>query len=383
MAGGVIRIVGGLQRSQRPSFAVVRGLLPAPVGLCRRFFRAVSVCEMAKSKVLLIAPSFFGYRDSVAAELRRQGEEVVVMNDRPSESTLFKSLGKVSYGLVDAAIDRYSCDIARIASRGDFARVIYMGGMSFCFSRKQMERIRSASSAFFVAYLWDSLANCQRFGESASYFDNVMSFDPGDCVRGVTLRPLFYRDALSSAGPKTEDEFEYDACFIGTVHQVSKFKTVLKVCDGLESEGLRVFKYFYIPGRTTALLRSFSDWAYWGNNLQFEPIDPGKLKYVYEHSRSIIDAPQKGQRGLTMRSIESVGLKRKLITANQDVLNYDFAGEGRVCAVGCRDEVPRQFFESTYRELPPDVYGSYSIVEFSKALMGRAPLYEGYRNASA
>lgn len=331
------------------------------------------------SKVLLIAPSFFGYRDSVADVLRSQGEEVTVVNDRPSEGFLFKAAGKINYNLAERKIDAYSQDLARLVGKGVFARLIYMGGMSFCFSRKQMERIRSASDACFVAYLWDSLRNYQRFGGAIDCFDDIVSFDPGDCVHRITLRPLFYRNALAEVSRVPEGGFEYDACFVGTVHQISKFKSVLRICETLEAEGRRVFKYFYVPGRSVALFRSFSERAYWRGDLKFKPLPPEELGDIYRKSKAIIDAPQMGQRGLTMRAIESVGLKRKLITTNRDVLNYDFAQEGRVLVFDDSKKVPRGFFDTPYLGLPPTVYESYSIDVFAKTLMGRASAYEGYR----
>ena len=40
--------------------------------------------------------------------------------------------------------------------------------------------------------------------------------------------------------------------------------------------------------------------------------------------RCVVDVENPGQHGLTMRSIEIIGLKRKFITTNPDIVNYDF-----------------------------------------------------------
>ena len=49
-----------------------------------------------------------------------------------------------------------------------------------------------------------------------------------------------------------------------------------------------------------------------------EKIPKEKIIEIFKKSRCIIDAPQKGQNGLTIRTIECLGAKRKLITTNKD-----------------------------------------------------------------
>ena len=185
------------------------------------------------SCILLTAPSFFGYRQRVSDELVRQGHRVVCIDDGPSEGVLFKSLGRIDYRFVDGLIESYAKRVCKQVRDGSYDQFLYMGGMSFCFTREQFARIREAGEARgtrFVAYLWDALSNCQRFAECADLFDEVMSFEPGDCESGeISLRPLFYGDAYQGL-PVGGASFDYDACFIGSVHQPSKFEAVSSIC---------------------------------------------------------------------------------------------------------------------------------------------------------
>src|SRR5690606_39098696 len=43
-----------------------------------------------------------------------------------------------------------------------------------------------------------------------------------------------------------------------------------------------------------------------------------------ENSKIVIDIAHANQKGLSMRPFEALGLKRKLITNNTDIKNYDF-----------------------------------------------------------
>lgn len=330
-------------------------------------------------RILLMAPTFFGYRDRVCDELTRQGHDVDCVDDRPSETVMFKSLAKISYSVVNGQIAKYADALQRKVAEADYDLLLFMGGMSFCFTREQFASIRKASRARFVAYLWDAFGNCERFGACRDLFDEVYSFEPADCVRyGLKLRPLFFSGAYDGLPLVPEGGFAYDACFIGSVHQPSKFEAVSSICADLESKGLRVFRFFFMPSKSAAMLRRATNPAYRGVGFSFDPLSAEQVAEVYLRSKAIVDSPQAGQRGLTMRTLETVGAHRKLITANPDAGLYDFAGEGDVAVWRGAGSIPGDFFEEPYRVLPDEVYRGYSIETFVKALLGEGPDYDGY-----
>lgn len=331
-------------------------------------------------KILLIGSSFFGYRDRVAAELRRQGYEVDALADRPSESVAFRSVAKVAPRMLSGAIARYAESLAVTISEGGYDRVIYMGGMTFLFTHEQMERMRAAApDVKFTAYLWDSVSNSPILAQSLDLFDSVFSFEPADCeLYDLNLRPLFYTGIYANTCAGTECGFDYDACFVGSVHQPSKFVAIRRICDELEASGLRVFKYFFMPSKSVAALRKATDSVYWGASFQFEPLSSEEVAMVYARSRAIIDSPQGQQTGLTMRTLEAVGAHRKLITTNADVINYDFFSEENVAVWDGEDGIDADFFDRPYRELPGEILARYSIESFTSTLVGSGTSFEGY-----
>ena len=145
------------------------------------------------ARILMLAPPFFGYHEDVAAEMRRRGVEVDWMDDRPSDGIAFKSLSRISYGLVQPLIDRYFESVISRVKETRYDAVFALGGMSWCFDLAQTERLKEESGARMALYLWDSVENCQRAGVATSAFDSVLSFDPLDCERhGFEFLPLFY-----------------------------------------------------------------------------------------------------------------------------------------------------------------------------------------------
>ena len=83
-----------------------------------------------------------------------------------------------------------------------------------------------------------------------------------------------------------------------------------------------------------------------------------------------------------MRTLETIGAHRKLITANPDAALYDFASKGDVAVWRGKDSVSPRFFSKPYRMLPDEVYRSYSIETFVKTLLGNEPAYEGYEKGN-
>lgn len=330
-------------------------------------------------RILLIGPTFFGYRDRVHDELVREGHQVECVNDRPSESTFFKSLAKISYRFADGGIARYAQELSERLAKNAYDMVLYVGGMSFCFTYKQFLLIRESSKARFVAFLWDAFSNCERFGQCRNLFHEVYSFEADDCRRyGLILRPLFYSDAYRSIPLMPDDGFEYDACFIGSVHQPSKFKEVSEIAQKLEFQGYRVFKYYFMPSRAAELRCKLSNHWYRGQVFRYEPLCAAQVAEIYSRSKAVIDSPQRGQAGLTMRTLETLGARRKLITANKDVMRYDFAQYGDVLVWDDTLDGFADFLQRPYTCPPESVFDNYSITTFVKTLLGEEPPYHGY-----
>ncbi len=329
------------------------------------------------SKILLIGPSFFGYRDTVAAEIRRLGNDVDCVDDRPSESTLFKSVAKFGYTPLESAISNYANVLAERVAEKCYDLIAYLGGMTFCFTRKQLARIRKAANAPFVAVLWDAVDNSPRLELCLDLFDRVLSFEPADCETfSFGLRPLFH--TYTGDSPEVSGKsFEYDACFIGSVHQPSKFAAVRSIVDGLRGQGFKVFAHYYMPSRLVAALRVAQYACYRGTDFAFEPLSTKRTAEIYTRSRAVIDSPQAHQHGLTMRTIEAIGAGRKLVTTNTDVRNYDFYEYGNVSVWdgGVSDD----FFERPCVDLPAAIYRSYSTTAFSLALLGEGSMFTGYK----
>ena len=90
------------------------------------------------------------------------------------------------------------------------------------------------------------------------------------------------------------------------------------------------------------------------------PLD--KLYGIYGDSRCVVDVESTGQHGLTMRSIEILGLRKQFVTTNKDIIHYDFYNANNILVIDRKDpKVDMSFFEKPYMELPEELYDKYSL----------------------
>jgi hypothetical protein len=86
------------------------------------------------------------------------------------------------------------------------------------------------------------------------------------------------------------------------------------------------------------------------------------VREIFFKSRAIVDIHHPKQRGLTMRTIEALGSKRKLITTNPSVRSYDFYCPQNIHILEDHGEsLTPEFFRTPYVEVSERVYHKYSL----------------------
>jgi hypothetical protein len=276
-------------------------------------------------RILFIAPRFFGYEQLIKTELEEQGASVDYYDDRPGGDFLTKALIRVDRRLLARKTNLYYGSIV-VSSRGRDYDHIFIVRAEAISATKLRELKVEHPRARVTLYLWDSMNYNPNAKQLLDCFDSVWSFDRDDAnaFEKVRFLPLFYAKGFASTSYPAQ-HYEYDACFIGTLH-TNRYKVLEKIVDQLQSNGDKVFLYCYYPSKTLFRLRSLVDSGFrrFGRKyLKFESIPLSKTIEYFEKSRIIIDINRPAQLGLTIRTIETLGARRKLLTTNKDVVNYD------------------------------------------------------------
>lgn len=327
-------------------------------------------------RILFIAPVFFGYYKEIIKEMENLGFEVDYFCDSASNSSLFKALSRVKKAFVEIPMKKYFYKEVwpRIKSvKYDY--VFMISAMSLSFTPKMIEEIKEIQKdAKFIMYQWDGEKNIPYIVNFHKYFDENYTFDRIDAENKKDVYkflPLFYIKEYENVGKENNKNFEYDVSYVGTAHP-QKYVMINEVADKIKDIYPKQFIYHYLPSKFKYIYHKIKDKEYKKvklSDFRLEKISKDKLMEIFSKSKCIIDAPQKGQNGLTIRSIECLGAKRKLITTNKDIVNYDFYNEKNILIYDGILDINSSFFVSDFEELESTIYESYSLTNWIKFII--------------
>ena len=94
-----------------------------------------------------------------------------------------------------------------------------------------------------------------------------------------------------------------------------------------------------------------------------EIIPFSKSYKYYLDSKIILDIAHPHQKGLSFRPYETIGLRKKLITTNKDIVNYDFYNPNNIFVIEDIDNItiPLEFFKTDYQEIDIKLREKYHI----------------------
>ncbi len=318
-----------------------------------------NVC--ASPRVLLIAPRFFGYELEIVAELTRQGMQVDMLPDRPTDSPLMKALMRFRPELGGhQASERFFAEhIARLA-RADYTMILVIQGEGV--TARTLTDLRTVyPKAKMVFYTWDSIENKPFSKRNLPLYDRCSTFDPVDAQKyGMVFRPLFFSPGFDRP---SDTEYTYDLSFIGTVHS-DRYAIVHALVTQLPPD-TRSFIYLYLQAPWMYDLRRLFTKTITGskrNEFRFDPLSKDEVQSTFFRSRAVVDIEHPNQRGATMRSFETLGSHRKMVTTNASLRNYDFFNPQNILVIDRAAPVlDREFLKTPYAPVPEVVRSEYSL----------------------
>lgn len=325
-------------------------------------------------KMLLIMPNFFDYPQIISNEVKDMGYEVDFFDDRPSTNAWVKAAIRINPNIIKPYIERYFNRVMQIVRSKTYDIVFLISGQSLSFTENMIEEVKNAQPlARFVLYQWDSIKNFPYIERMQRFFDKCYSFDRGDCEVNERLEflPLFYCSRYEKLGKKKTDVYKYDLCFVGTAHP-QKYKFINMISKQLKETYPNQFIYFFFPSSIVYFYRKVKNMelkkAHY-NEFHYVPLTGEDMDKLYMESRCILDSPQAGQQGLTIRVFEALGAKRKLITTNKDIRNYDFYREENVYIYDGSINLENSFFKNPYKEIDKEIYKKYSLKSWLKEIL--------------
>ena len=322
--------------------------------------------EFSNMKLLLIMPRFFDYPKCISDELISLGYDVDFYDDRPSTNPFIKAAIKLNKHLVHFQVSRYFKRLLTETKCKSYDYVLIISGQSLSFSVSMIRKLReSQKKALFVLYQWNSISNFPSILKYIGLFDKAYSFDRKDARNydNLNFLPLFYSIKYEKMGTAYDNKKKYDFCFIGTAHP-KKYRFIKTMVNELKTVYPKQFLYFFFPSRFVYLYRKLFNKEFKFakfKEFHFTPLNETQLIDVYTSTKCVLDCPQKGQTGLTIRVIEALGSKKKIITTNKDILNYDFYRRENIYVFSDKFDFDDVFFNSEYKDIPIEIYKKYSL----------------------
>lgn len=326
-------------------------------------------------KLLLIMPKFFDYPEQISEELKNMGYEVDFFDDRPSTKGIVKAIIRVNKNLINGYIKRYFEYMMKSIGNKKYDIVFLISGQSLSFSEDMIKKLReNQKQAKFILYQWDSLKNFPYILKVHKYFDKIFSFDKEDCKSydDINFLPLFYSKKYANIGNLKNKKYKYDFCFVGTAHP-KKYKFINQMSKQLTAVYKNQFIYFFFPSKIVYYYRKLKNSEFKKASIDefhFKPLKGKELDNIIADSKCILDSPQDGQLGLTMRVFEAFGANKKLITTNENIINYDFYKPENIYIYKDKFDFQSDFFKKDYIYPDKGIYKKYSLENWLKIVIG-------------
>ena len=322
--------------------------------------------ELSGKRVLLFTSVLFNYHILIKQAIEDLGAEVHLYDERNHPSSIEKILIRKARFLMSRRTNAYyklMCEREK-----DFKPDYVLFVSPEAVTEESLRMLRNTfSNSKFILYMWDSVKNKKVQG-ILKHFDSTFSFDPADCQQyGMTFRPLFFSQAFENNG--TQEEYEYDVSFIGTVHS-DRAKILWQIKKYCDENQLKYYFYLFIPGKFLLNLRMMTDryLRKWDRKyIHTDSIAKEEVARISEMTRCVIDINHPDQTGLTMRTIEMLGMNRKLATTNTNIREYDFyKPQNQIVLDRKHLSLSKEMIRKEYSKIPDQLYKKYSIHQWTK-----------------
>ncbi len=201
-----------------------------------------------------------------------------------------------------------------------------------------------------IVYFWDSFDNIPRYERTLPFFKTKYSFERKDVLKyNLNFLTNFYHNSGHSKST------EIDLFFIGTYD--IRFPVIKKILEVVKSKHKTSKIILQCDKQNVINENTDSEIMFIQKSIPVE-----ETEKIFSHSKIILDVQKTVQQGLTFRVFEAMGFRKKLITTNTDIINYDFYNPNNIF-VWTEDstDIPDAFFEKEYEELPEGLFKKYSL----------------------
>lgn len=321
-------------------------------------------------KILFIGTGFHHYEKAIVKELEQSGAIINYFDMNPGDYKI-RILQKISKNMKEKYLYSYQ---TKFLNNGYYDYVFVIKGNELF--EDILSRLKERhKKARFILYLWDSKRKVLESEKRFKYFDKICSFDRTDCFDDarLSLLPLFYIEEKGDQGDIRFEPKKSDLYFYGSFH-LNRYEMLQGIKQQIHNFGLSFECDLYL--RYLDMIKGFlNDKEYAINKcsrdiLIHKWLPFNLIKEKINISKAILDVHDIYQSGLSMRIVECLGVKKKVVTTNNDILNYDFYNDTNTFILkgdlSNFSDIPN-FLNRTY-ELDDAIREKYSLKNWIKCL---------------
>lgn len=327
--------------------------------------------KLSNKKILFFSVQTFNLEKEIKKKLEELGAKVDYFDERPSNNSFVKGIIRIKRNFYQKKINSYYKRIL-LETKNEIYNYLFVnrGEVVPEFFLHSFKKDHPECECIF--YTWDSFTNHSHPTKILKYFDKKFTFDPDDAVKfGLSFRPLFYLDSFKSVNNKIDEKLKYDLLFLGTAHS-DRYTISSRVKEWCDLNNLSSYCYYFIHGRLVYFYKkqfdkSFQLFDY--KKLSFESLTTKQILALYKDSKVILDINHPGQKGLTMRTFETIGAGKKMITTNSEIKKYPFYDSNNIYIIDRNNvALDKNFFELPYVEVDKELYYKASIEGWLKCI---------------
>ena len=321
--------------------------------------------EKKMEKILLCTPKFHGYEEIIINYLRIKGFKVDFFDythKKYKEARKIKNpflslwnnvyLRKRNKNLKDRyEMEAINKDLLSLEEKYDY--VIKIG---LFFLNESILKILRKKGKYLILYHWDVITiNYENlFLKEKIYFDKIASYSKKDAEKyNIKYLPSFYfmKDMISN---KIDNE-------VFTIMSDFQRKEILeRIANNLKQKNIK-YEIILIDKKLQSSLIT----------IQPESLTLEEIIKKYNKSKVILELVRERNYGCsTLRALDCIGLKKKLITNNKKIINEDYYNKNNILVIDENNiDIPIKFINSPYQELSKEITEKYYIENWLNELL--------------
>ncbi|QHI38966.1 hypothetical protein IMCC3317_43660 [Kordia antarctica] len=312
-------------------------------------------------KILIIAPFAFGYTAHIQKALQQYKtiDAEILYLDQPAfsyKNTFHKAQNFFSKLFLGKNLkktfvtDRIKKSIEKLGKQDEIFII-----RPDILSDDLLNFIKSFTNKF-IAYYYDSTRRFPRKVDLIPMFDKIYSYDRLD----VSTYNLSF---LTNYIFEESNHVKYDYQFFNISTNDYRFPLLENLANYLKQHkwtyNIQVYNGSEMPAEHVEIITT-----------QKSILEVSEL---IQKAKIIVEIQRTEQVGLSFRIFEALGHRKKLITTNKDIVNYDFYHSQNILVVDENNiEIPEDFVTSPYMEIDETILSNYKIENWVKPIFGVA-----------